>query len=143
MAVVVPSVAASPDRRTAAALAVGAVAGCALLAVVDPNEPGRYPSCPTRALLGIDCPACGTLRGVHALLHGDVGAALGHNLLLLLAVPVGLAAWWGWVRTALGQPPRHPSGWPAWAVGAAVVMAVAFTVVRNTGLAGLGWLDSA
>lgn len=131
-----------PDRRTAATLAAGAVAGCALLALVDPHEGGRYPSCPTQALLGIDCPACGTLRGVNRLLHGDVRAGLSHNLLLLVAVPLGIAAWWGWVRTVAGQPTAGRA-LPRWAVPAAVVAALAFTLVRNLAVPGLEWLDSA
>jgi hypothetical protein len=129
------------DRRTAATLAAGAVAGCALLVAVDPHEGGRYPSCPTQVLLGIDCPACGTLRGVNRLLHGDLAGALSHNVLLLLAVPLGLAAWWGWVRAAAGRP-VPARALPRWAVPAAVVVAVAFTAARNLALPGLEWLDS-
>ena len=106
-----------PDRATPASLALGALCGCALIALVDPNEGGRYPTCPTQAILGIDCPACGTLRGLHALSRGQVGRALDHNVLLLLAVPIGLITWWRWVRGALGRPVR-PLALPGWAVPA-------------------------
>lgn len=129
------------ERATAATLAVGAVCGCALVALVDPGESSAYPACPTRALLGIDCPACGTLRGLHALTRGQLGRALDHNVLLLLAVPVGLVAWWGWVRGALGRPVR-PVTTPRWAVPALVVVAVAFTALRNVDVAALSWLAS-
>lgn len=45
------------------------------------------PRCPTKALTGLDCPACGGLRMVHDLLHGDVRAALQDNAFLLLLGP--------------------------------------------------------
>lgn len=131
-----------PERAAAASLAVGAVCGCALLALVDPNEGGRYPTCPTRALLGIDCPACGTLRGLHALSRGQLGAALDHNLLLLVAVPFGLFVWLRWVRTALGRI-VPPIALPRWALPAIVAVATVFAVVRNLPGGPLSWLDSA
>jgi hypothetical protein len=129
------------ERATAASLAVGAMCGCALIALVDPNEGGRYPTCPTRALLGIDCPACGTLRGLHALSRGQVARALDHNLLLLAAVPIGLTVWWRWARSAMGWPVRQLVT-PDWVLPAAVGVAAAFTVVRNLDLSTLAWLGS-
>jgi hypothetical protein len=128
-------------RLTPAALAVGALAGCALLAAVDPNEPGRYPACPTRTLLGIDCPACGTLRGVHALLNGRLGTALSHNLLLAVAVPVGILVWIRLVMAAAGRPvPRLDP--PRWAVAGLAVVAVTYAVLRNLPVGALEWLAS-
>jgi hypothetical protein len=131
-----------PDRGRAATLAAGALAGCALLAVVDPNAPGRYPLCPTKALFGLDCPACGTLRGLHSLTRGRLLEALDHNLLLLVAVPIMAWAWVGLVARALGRP-WTPPALPRWGLAAVVVVLVAFAVVRNLGLTGLTWLDSA
>ncbi|MEO7428602.1 MAG: DUF2752 domain-containing protein [Acidimicrobiales bacterium] len=131
-----------PAQAVPASMALGAMCGCALVALVDPNESGRYPLCPTRALLGIDCPACGTLRGLHALSRGQVGTALNHNLLLLLAVPVGAVIWLQWVRAALGRPPRSIS-LPRWALPTMIVLATVFAVVRNLPIRGLTWLDSA
>lgn len=110
------------------------VAG-ALLYAVDPNEPGHYPMCPTRWLFGIDCPGCGVLRATHALLHGDVPAALDHNALLPLYL--GAAAWFAarWYRAAWRG--RHPAVTTAQARGrtmvliASMVVIVVFGVVRN------------
>ncbi len=115
---------------------------CAAIAVVDPNQSGRYPVCPTRALFGIDCPACGTLRGLHALSRGNLVDALGHNLLLLAAVPMGVAIVLHWVATALGRPMRRlvvPRG----ALVAAIAVATAYAVARNLPVDSLRWLDSA
>jgi len=113
-----------------------------MLALVDPSDGGVYPTCPTRVLLGIDCPACGTLRGLHALSRGQVSAALDHNLLLVLAVPIGAAIWWQWVRAAIGRPPRSMVP-PRWAPAALLAVATMFAIVRNLPISGLAWLDSA
>lgn len=130
------------DRRAALALAVGALVSCAVVAVVDPNEPGRYPTCPTQAILGIDCPACGTLRGVHALTRGRVLEALDHNLLLLVAAPLAVLGVWRWAATGLGRPVRL-GRWPAWALPVAVIVATVFAVARNLPVDALRWLDAA
>jgi hypothetical protein len=129
------------ERATPASLALGAICACALIALVDPNEGGRYPTCPTQAILGIDCPACGTLRGLHALSRGQVARALDHNVLLLLAVPIGMVVWWRWVRSALGRP-VHPIALPNWAVPASVLIAATFAVLRNLDIGALSWLAS-
>jgi hypothetical protein len=132
---------AARERLGPAALVVGALCGCALVAAVDPNEPGRYPACPTRALLGVDCPACGTLRGLHALLHGRVGDALGHNLLLAVAVPVALLVWIRLGLAALGRPLPQLTV-PRWVVPAAAVVSATFALLRNLPVASLTWLGS-
>ena len=67
---------------TAAAAAVG------IIAVRDPGTAGSYGFCPLQQLTGLDCPFCGGLRGTHELLHGDLVAALDHNLLLPLYLGV-------------------------------------------------------
>ena len=61
--------------RPFAALAA-AVGGTAVVATVDPSEPGHYPECPFHWITGLYCPGCGTLRAVHALTHGDVLGAI-------------------------------------------------------------------
>jgi len=129
------------ERAGSARLALTAMGGCALIALVDPNESGRYPTCPTKALLGMDCPVCGTLRGLHSLSRGRVGQALDHNALLAVAVPFGLFMWGRWVRHALGRP-MAPLVLPRWLVPSAVVVGIAFTVVRNLSWPPSAWLGS-
>lgn len=70
------------------------------VALVDPAGAGYGPVCPLRALTGLDCPLCGGTRAVTALAHGDLGAALDHNVLVTLAVPVAVLLWvrWTWRR---------------------------------------------
>jgi hypothetical protein len=74
----------APVLATAAALA-----GCAYLATHDPNDPSvLMPECPTKLLTGLDCPACGGLRMVRALVTGHWSAAVHDNVVLLAAMPV-------------------------------------------------------
>lgn len=53
----------------------------------NPAAAGFFPPCPFRALTGFYCPGCGTLRALHQLLHGNLGAALWLNPLTVLALP--------------------------------------------------------
>jgi hypothetical protein len=110
-----------------------------LLLARDPNVSGSYGFCPLLATTGLDCPFCGGLRGTHALLQGDVAAALDHNLLLPLFLVVGLFGLVGLLRPGRAQSARSPlrSRWLWWGVGAVTVV---FFVVRN--LPWFPYLDS-
>ena len=75
-------------------------AAAALLYFYDPAAAAFYPSCPLRALTGLLCPFCGSLRAAHELLHGRVLEAAALNPFLFaagLAWPVVPARW-----TAIG-----------------------------------------
>lgn len=117
------------------ATAVAVIAATAFIATVDPNEPGHYPLCPTRALLGIDCPGCGGLRATYALAHGDVGAAFDHNALFVVLVPVLVGLWALWLYRAWTgvSPPTSPRREAIMRSAPIVVLIVAmvFAVVRN------------
>jgi hypothetical protein len=71
-------------------LAAGALAAVVLLtlAVLDPSTSSVFPPCLFRALTGWQCPGCGSARALHALLHGEIAAALGANPLTVAAVPL-------------------------------------------------------
>ena len=118
------------------AVAAGAAA---YVAAVDPSRGGAYPLCPSRIVLGLDCPACGGLRGTHDLLGGDVAAALDHNLLLPLWLAVAAAAIAVWSLPLAGRraPAVRPPRWMVLGVAASVA---AFTVLRNLPVAGLEFL---
>ena len=124
-------------RRLLAPVATGAVvvAGLAYLANVDPNEPGHYPLCPTRALFGIDCPGCGLMRATYALLHGDVTTACDHNVLVIPILIAAIAGWAIWMRRAFTGRVRamSPRAARAQAVAAVAVTAflIAFGIARN------------
>lgn len=112
------------------ALGVAAVAGLVFVGLVDPNEPGHYPTCPFLWLTGLYCPGCGTLRALHALAVFDVGGALRMNPLFVLTVPV-LLWWWGrWlVGSFRGGPPR-PLPRPA-AMWSFITLIGIYWIVRN------------
>lgn len=90
------------SRRLLAPLGTlaGSVLALGYLAAVDPNEPGHYPLCPTRALFGVDCPGCGLLRGTHDLVTGDIRGALDHNVLIVVLVPLAIVLWVRWFQRA-------------------------------------------
>ena len=148
--VVAPAAAANPAVRppgplaTTRARVTGLVLGVGLTAyvgLVNPATDGLYPPCPSRVLLGLDCPACGGLRGTHDLLHGDVAGALDHNLLLpgLVAVLAVLAGLWLWPLTGRAAPVVR---WPRWLVVTGAAVAMGFMVVRNLPVDSLAWLGS-
>lgn len=110
---------------TAAAVAVG------VLASIDPNEPGHYPTCPFLAATGLYCPGCGSLRAIHALAGGDVVTALHRNPMVVLAVPFLLLAWVRWAGALAGVLPPRRSMAPAWALWALLALVLAYWVLRN------------
>ncbi|MCF0236113.1 MAG: DUF2752 domain-containing protein [Bacteroidaceae bacterium] len=78
-------------RSLVGLLFVLAVVG--LYYVFDPAKFSLFPSCLIQHLTGWACPTCGAQRGLHALLHGEVAAACGHNFLLPLAVIYAAGLW--------------------------------------------------
>ena len=130
-------------RAQAAATAAGVAGAAVAIGLIGPDLPGGLNACPTHVLLGIDCPACGATRGVHALVTGDLGAALSHNLLLAVVVPLATVWWLGQVRQATGGPALHLPRLSRSAWTAVFLLVAAFAVARNLALPGLAWLDAA
>jgi len=62
-------------------------AGATYLWIFEPGRTGFFPACPFRLLTGFACPGCGSTRGMHALIHGDVLTAFTFNPFLVLALP--------------------------------------------------------
>lgn len=121
----------SRARRLRDPLAWGSAVAVATVALAlrDPHRPGSWGVCPT-ALVGLACPACGSLRAVHDLTQGEWSAAASSNLLLVLALPVAVLLWARWTALAwAGRPASlHPPAWAWWVLGGA---AAVFTVLRN------------
>jgi Protein of unknown function (DUF2752) len=120
-------------QRLRGPLALGAtvLAGFAVVGLVDPHDPGHYPVCPTRSVLGIYCPLCGGLRAANDLTHGDVLGAASSNLLFALVLPVAFVAWLLWVRDRARGSTRDlwtPTTRQLWVAAAVLVI---FMVVRN------------
>jgi hypothetical protein len=130
-----------PGRRVTLAALAGVTTLTGYVFLADPDQGGTYPRCPSKMLLGVDCPFCGGLRGTNALLHGRIGEALDHNLLLpaLLAVFAVMATMG--LLMVVGRP-LPPFNLPRWLKVTAVAVLVAFTVTRNLPVDGLEYLAS-
>lgn len=126
---------AASERRLArlagpAGVLAAAAAAFAVVALVDPNQPGHYPTCPFLALTGHFCPGCGSLRAMHALTNGDLAGAVGLNVLAVASLPVLAVIWLRWVRRGwTGTSRGHPA--PAVLIWALAVGALLFALVRN------------
>ncbi|MGI5374690.1 DUF2752 domain-containing protein [Streptomyces sp. CA-251387] len=133
-----PGTGAVLGRLAVPAGVLAAVAGAfAYVGAVDPNEPGHYPACPLLQYTGLYCPGCGGLRSAHAVVHGDLAAALQDNALAVVGYALFAVVWTVWViRSVRGRPLRLDlSSAQLWAAGALLLV---FTVVRNLPFG--GWL---
>jgi Protein of unknown function (DUF2752) len=119
-------------------LSIGIAAAAVVLFVFDPATSALFPSCPLRVWTGLLCPGCGTLRAMHALLHGHIGAAMHDNALATAAlIAIGAA----WLRD-LSRPLETP--WMATLTragfgGAGVGLALGFGVLRNIPMTPFSW----
>lgn len=59
---------------------------------VNPSSTGHTLQCPWRLLTGTLCPACGSQRALHALVHGHIAEALSYNYFFILSIPYALVA---------------------------------------------------
>ncbi|HUH69403.1 MAG TPA: DUF2752 domain-containing protein [Mycobacterium sp.] len=105
---------------------------CAAIWVSDPTTPnGPLPVCPTKALLGIDCPGCGSLRMLYSLMHGNLMAAARFNALGLAAVVVLVWAYLSWTYgRVVGRRIRCWQHY-RWSAAVTLSLVVAWFVVRN------------
>jgi Protein of unknown function (DUF2752) len=121
-------------------VAAAGLIGAGLVASVDPNVAGHYPTCPFLALTGWYCPGCGALRAIHAMAHGDLMTALARNPFTVVAVGYIVLTWAFWLhRSARGRPLRWLA--PAWALYGVLAAILLFWVLRN--LPGWTWLSPA
>ena len=87
--------------------------------------------CPTKALLGIDCPGCGSLRMLYSVMHGNLMAAARFNALGLAAVVLLVWAYLAWTYGRLTG--RRVRSWQhgRWSAVATLGLVAAWFVVRN------------
>lgn len=79
--------------KLAVPIAIVGIASLVFLYFWNPAEIQGFPKCPFFALTGYQCPGCGTLRGIHSLLHFRFADALRYNLLMVVSIPVLLLLW--------------------------------------------------
>ena len=122
------------NHRMLAAMFLLGGAAIVLLRVFDPATSGVFPPCPVRYLTGLYCPGCGSLRAMHALLHGKLGRAWAMNPLMIVMLPFII---YGLVSAALlelrgrGLPEVML---PANCIRAFCVVVVLYAVARNLSL---------
>lgn len=132
---VVPAPAArrAPERAWLPFVATGllGLGAAAVVATVDPHEPGHYPTCPFLSVTGLYCPGCGSLRTLNSLAGGDLVGAAARNPLTLLALPLLLLAYLQWGRRLAGRGTWSPTSLPARWIWLLLGALVAFWVLRN------------
>jgi hypothetical protein len=121
-------------RWKLAAMLFAIVAFGSYLFLFDPASGGGYPSCPFRALTGFDCPGCGSLRGLHQLLHGNLAAAFAFNPLMVLSLPFVGYSFVSYALLALRGQSLPRVFLPARVIWLLLVLVVSFGIVRNTSL---------
>ncbi|QMV86198.1 DUF2752 domain-containing protein [Corynebacterium hindlerae] len=106
-----------------------AVCGCVAVAVADPETPGGViPVCPTKALLGINCPGCGSMRMIQCLTQLRFSDALRYNALGLLFVLILIWAWVAWLGKTCGKKIPDFLQWKHAPVVVGVLIAVWFVI---------------
>ncbi len=110
---------------------LSSLTGLVLLRFYDPAHSVIFPPCPVRYFTGLYCPGCGSLRALHALLHGDLRQAWTMNPLAVILLP--------FIAYGLGKElhaqitGRRPAGTvlPARFIQALCVVIVLFGILRN------------
>lgn len=89
------------------------------------------PRCPFFWATGFYCPGCGTTRGLHRLLHGDIIGALHANVLMIITVPYVLHRFLDYLAVKiLGIKLPEITLSPVW-VKILACFAIVFWIVRN------------
>lgn len=88
--------------------------------------------CPTNLIFGILCPTCGVSRMFLALSQSDLRGALYYNAAVLVLLPLLLAVLVSYYRAYIVTGERKFKRWHRVALTVAVVILVAYGVMRNT-----------
>jgi len=120
------------DRRKASVAAAAlALAGLGVLYAFPPGEAWFYPPCLIHAVTGWQCPGCGTLRALHAALHGRFGEAFGLNPWAMVTLPL-LGVYGAAQAGALWRRGRYwTARFPLAMAGVLAAAGLAFGVWRN------------
>ena len=119
-------------RVTVALVWLTLALGATYLFIFEPGKTGFFPGCPFRAITGFTCPGCGSTRGLHRLLHGDMVAAFELNPLMVLSLPFLLYALLRYTNAAVRGRPLHRIQLNSKYIWMLLVVILSFWVFRNT-----------
>lgn len=106
--------------------------GATYLFIFEPGRSGFFPGCLFRALTGFACPGCGSTRGLHALLHGDVLTAFKFNPFMVLALPFLLYVLVRHTNAVMRDQPINRNRLDAKYIWMLFVGVLCFWIFRNT-----------
>jgi hypothetical protein len=119
-------------RVTALLIWLSIAIGATYLFIFEPGKSGFFPACPFRTLTGFTCPGCGSTRGLHRLLHGDVVAAFEFNPLMVLSLPFLLYALVRYTAAAVSGRPLQRHYVNAKYIWMLFAVIMSFWIFRNT-----------
>jgi hypothetical protein len=119
-------------RLTALLIWLSLAVGATYLFIFEPGKTGFFPACPFRTITGFTCPGCGSTRGLHRLLHGDVVGAFQFNPLMVVALPFLLYALVRYTTAAVTGRPLNVNRLNAKYIWMLLVVIMSFWVFRNT-----------
>lgn len=127
-------VAADRSRQLAIATTVwlGMAAGYLLLFFFNPTTAGFFPTCPFRALTGLQCPGCGSTRACYQLIHLHPVAAFKLNPLMMLTLPFIVYGLLGFTKSAITGQPQRRIFIPSIYLWAWLALLIFFWIFRNT-----------
>ena len=116
--------------KSLAVLAVVCIVAAGLY-FISPYDAGVYAPCPFYALTDLYCPGCGTLRGLHELLHGRIGSAMGLNPLMVLSLPFIIYSFIRYVAAGMSGRPLRKLFIPSSFIWALLAIILLFWILRN------------
>jgi len=119
-------------RLTALLIWLSIAIGATYLFIFEPGKSGFFPACPFRTLTGFTCPGCGSTRGLHRLLHGDIVSALEFNPLMVLSLPFLLSALVRYTAEAVSGRPLQRYNLDAKFIWMLFGVIMSFWIFRNT-----------
>jgi hypothetical protein len=116
------------------------ITGSVILFNYNPASSDLYPPSPFRVLTGLYCPGCGTLRGLHQLLHGHLITAFGLNPLMVISLPFLVGSYLNYAAEALTGKSFWQIFIPAKLIWFLLQVIIAYWVVRNIPFHPFAWL---
>ena len=119
-------------RLTALLIWLSIAIGATYLFIFEPGRTGFFPACPFRLVTGFACPGCGSTRGLHRLVHGDVIGAFEFNPLMVLSLPFLLYALVRYTAAAVSGRPLQKHFLSPKYIWMLFAVIMSFWVFRNT-----------